>query len=305
MRVLIRQCYDGGPGGKVTVDDFEAHRDHLRAVAYRMLGSRSEAEDAVQEAWLRLSRAGISGIVNPRAWLTTVVARVCLDLLRSRRVRREVPADAALPADAHLPADGPDPEREVVLADSVGLALLVVLDTLTPAERLAFVLHDMFDVPFREIAPVLGRSTEATKMLASRARRRVRAADAPGVDPRRQREVVEAFLAASRGGDFAALLRVLDPEVTIRADAAAAPPGTPRRLRGAGVVAEQALAFSHRAAHASVGIVDGAPAILVAPGGRLVTIMAFTVVGDRIFAIEVIAEPERLARLAPGGRPST
>jgi len=222
----------------------------LRAVAYRMLGSAGEADDAVQEAWLRLARADHDEIHNIRAWLTTVVARVCLDMLRLRTVRREVVLDA------RLPAEGPEPEQEAVLADSVGLALLVVLDTLTPAERLAFVLHDMFAVPFDEIASILGRSTPATKMLASRARRRVRHAHADA-DLSRQRTVVEAFLAASRDGDFAALLDLLDPEVTARADASAAPPGTPTRLRGAHPVARQALAFSHLAKHAHVGLVNG------------------------------------------------
>ena len=218
------------------MDDFEAHRGHLRAVAYRMLGSASEADDAVQEAWLRLARADTNGIQDARAWLTTVVARVCLDMLRSRKARREVALDAPLPADSS------DPEQEAMLADSVGLALLVVLDTLTPAERLAFVLHDMFAVPFGEIAPIVGRSTQATKMLASRARHRVRAAQVPDADLHRRREVVDAFLAASRNGDFAALLDLLDPDVTARADASAAPPGAPTRVRGAQAVAGQALA---------------------------------------------------------------
>jgi RNA polymerase sigma factor (sigma-70 family) len=289
--VFIRQCYDGGSSGKVTVDDFEAHRDHLRAVAYRMLGSRSDADDAVQEAWLRLSRADPNDIEKPRAWLTTVVARVCLDMLRSRKARREVPVDA------QLPAGSPDPEQEAMLADSVGLALLLVLDTLTPAERLAFVLHDMFAVPFGEIAPIVGRSTEATKMLASRARRRVRTADVPDTDPHRQREVVDAFLAASRNGDFAGLLNLLDPEVTVRADASAVPAGAPTRLRAASTVAEQALAFSHRAKDAHTGLVNGAPAILVTPRGRLVTVMTFTITDGKIFAIDVIADPQRLAQL--------
>jgi RNA polymerase sigma factor (sigma-70 family) len=271
------------------VDDFEAHRDHLRAVAYRMLGSRSEAEDAVQEAWLRLSRADTGGVANIRGWLTTVVARICLDMLRSRDARREVPVDIP------LPAQGPDPEQEAMLAESVGLALLVVLDTLTPAERLAFVLHDLFAVPFQEIAPIVGRSVPATKMLASRARRRVRTAAAPDTDLRRQHEVVEAFLAASRNGDFAVLLSLLDPDVTVHADATAA--GTSTRLRGAGPVAEQALAFSHRAKDARVALVDATPAILVTPGGRLVTVMTFTIADGRIVALEVIADPRRLAEL--------
>jgi RNA polymerase sigma factor (sigma-70 family) len=274
------------------VDDFEAHRSHLRAVAYRMLGSASEADDAVQEAWLRLARADTDGIENTRAWLTTVVARVCLDMLRSRTARREVHLDAPLPAESW------DPEQEAVLADSIGLALLVVLDTLTPAERVALILHDMFAVPFQEIAPVLGRSVPATKMLASRARRRVRAAQTPGTDQIRQRKVVDAFLAASRDGDFAALLDLLDPDVTVRADAAATAPGTPTHLRGAHTVARQALAFSRRAGHARTGLADGAPAILVTPRGRLVTVMAFTITDGTITAIDIIADPRRLSRLA-------
>jgi RNA polymerase sigma factor (sigma-70 family) len=280
------------------VDDFEAHRGHLRAVAYRMLGSSSEADDAVQEAWLRVARADGDGIRNVRAWLTTIVARVCLDMLRSRTARREVALDAP------LPAGGPEPEQEAVLADSVGVALMVVLDTLSPAERLAFVLHDMFAVPFAEIAPVLGRSTPATKMLASRARSRVRhtggrsAADAP-----RRWRLVAAFLAASREGDFAALLDLLDPDVTARADAFAAPGGTVSQARGADAVARQALAFSHRARHAHIGLVDGAPALLVAPGGRLVTIITFTISGDRIAGIDIVADPRRLAELAGGPPP--
>jgi RNA polymerase sigma factor (sigma-70 family) len=272
------------------VDGFEAHRSHLRSVAYRMLGSVSEADDAVQEAWLRLAHT--NDIHNTRAWLTTVVARVCLDMLRSRRARREVPLDTT-----PLPAASPDPEQEAVLADSVGLALLVVLDTLTPAERLAFVLHDMFAVPFHEIAPIVGRSPQATKMLASRARHRVRAAEVSDIDVAPQREVVDAFLAASRNGDFAALLDLLDPDVTVRADASAAAPGTATRLRGAGPVARQALAFSHRAKDAQSGFANGLPAILVTPRGRLVTVITFTITNGKIVAIDVIADPQRLGQL--------
>jgi len=266
-------------------DAFQDHREHLRAVAYRMLGSASEADDAVQEAWLRLARAETTDVRNLRAWLTTVVARVCLDQLRVRTARREVALDAP------TLTGGPDPEQEALLADSVGVALLVVLDTLTPAERLAFVLHDTFAVPFDEIAAILGRSTQAAKMLASRARRRVRAGQAPDPDPHRRRAVVEAFLTAARNGDFAALLDLLDPDVTARADA------TPTPLRGAGTVTRQALAFSHRARHARVGFVDNEPAILVAPEGRIVTVMTFTIPADRITAIDIIADPDRLAGL--------
>jgi RNA polymerase sigma factor (sigma-70 family) len=274
------------------VDDaFQTHRAYLHAVARRMLGSVSEADDAVQEAWLRLARAETADVHNMRAWLTTVVARVCLDMLRARTARREVPLDA--PART----DGPDPEQEAVLADSVELALLVVLDALTPPERLAFVLHDMFAMSFDDIASILGRSAPAAKMLASRARRRVRTARLPDPGARPRRSVVEAFLAASRNGDFAALLDLLDPDVTARADTYAAPGAITTRLRGAQVVARQALAFSHRAAYAHVGRVDGEPAILVTPHGRLVTVMTFTIPDGLIVGIDIIADPHRLAHL--------
>jgi RNA polymerase sigma factor (sigma-70 family) len=273
------------------VDEFEAHRGHLRAVAYRMLGSRSEADDAVQEAWLRVARADTNGIHNTRAWLTTVLAHVCLDMLRERKGQQ----GASL--DTRQSTDSPDPEQEAILADSVGLGLLVVLDTLTPAERLAFVLHDMFAVPFHEIAPIVGRSTNATKMLASRARHRVRAAAIPSTDLHRQRKVVDAFLAAARNGDFAALLDLLDPDVTVRADASAASRGTPIRLNGARPVARRALVFSGRAKDAHAGLVNGLPAILVTPHGRLATVMIFTITNDKIVAIDVIAESQRLDQL--------
>jgi RNA polymerase sigma-70 factor (ECF subfamily) len=272
------------------VEEFEVHRDHLRAVAYRLLGSLSEADDAVQETWLRLARADTDEVRNIRAWLTTVVARVSVDMLRARTARREVPL--ATP----VAAGSADPEQEAVLADSVGLALLVVLDTLTPAERLAFVLHDMFAVPFNEIATILGRTRAATKMLATRARRRVRTGAGPDADLARRRAVVEAFLAASRAGDFAALLDLLDPDVAVRADAFAAG-GAPVHLNGADPVARQALLFARRAEHARVGLVDGSPAILVEPRGRLVTAMTFAIAADRITAIDIIADPERLATL--------
>jgi RNA polymerase sigma factor (sigma-70 family) len=282
------------------VDEFEAHRSHLRAVAYGMLGSLSEADDAVQEAWLRLARTDTNDIHNTRAWLTTVVTRMCLDMLRSRAARHEIPLD--LP----LPADSPDPEQEAMLADSVGLAMLVVLDTLSPAERLAFVLHDMFAVPFHEIGPIVGRSTQATKMLASRARHRVRAAQSPAIDRASQRDVVDAFLSASRNGDFAALLNLLDPNVAVRADAAAGG-GTATRLHGARRVARQALAFSHRASDAHTGFVNGAPAILVTPHARLTTVITFTIINRKIVAIDLIADAQRLSQLniedpsSPGG----
>jgi RNA polymerase sigma-70 factor, ECF subfamily len=273
------------------MDDFEAHRDHLRAVAHRLLGSRAEADDAVQEAWLRLARSDADRIDNVRGWLTTVVARVCLDMLRSRTARREVPL-AATPA-----ADVPDPEQEAVLADSVGAALLVVLDTLSPAERLAFVLHDLFAVPFADIATILGRSVPATKMLASRARHRVRAANAPdGAAPdgdlARQRPIVAAFLAAARDGDFTALLAVLDPDVTVRAGTA--------RVRGARAVAGRALTFARHARDARLGLADGVPAILVAPHGRLATVLTFTIPADRITAVEIVTDPQRLAGIRVG-----
>src|SRR6266540_1151960 len=267
---------------------FEEHRAQLRAVAYRMLGSLSEADDAVQEAWLRLSRSDSGEIENLGAWLTTVVGRVSLNMLRARRLRREEPLDVHVPEPIIDHADGIDPEHEALLADSVGLALLVVLDTLEPAERLAFVLHDMFAVPFDDIAPIVGRSTDATKMLASRARRRVRSAERPDSDAIRQRAVVDAFLAASRDGDFAALLEVLDPDVEVRADAFASPTRVPVRIRGARAVADQALTFSRRAKNARVVEIEGVPAIAVTPHGRLVTLMRLTIRDARIVALEVI-----------------
>jgi RNA polymerase sigma factor (sigma-70 family) len=276
---------------------FEAHRGHLRAVAFRMLGSPAEADDAVQEAWLRLSRSDTSDVENLGGWLTTVVGRVCLDMLRSRKSRREEPLGVHPPGVARADVD---PEQEAVLADSVGLALLVVLDTLAPAERLAFVLHDMFAVPFDEIAAIVGRSPNAAKMLASRARRRVQhAATIPDADFTRQREVVEAFLAAARDGDFNALLSVLDPDVVVRADAIAVPGGAPRQVRGAPGVAEQALTFSRRAPLARLAVVNGAVGIAVAVHGRLSTVMTFTVTHGKISEISVVADPRRLRELDP------
>src|SRR3954454_24208150 len=250
------------------VDGFEANRPHLRAVAYRMLGSVNDADDAVQEAWLRLNRSDTSTVENLGGWLTTVVARVSLDMLRSRTARREQPVGTHLPQPIVSREDGVDPEQEALRADSVSLALLVVLQTLKPPERLAFVLHDMFDVSFAEIAPIVGRSPTAARQLASRARRRVRgAAPAHDADSMRQRQVVDAFLAAARGGDFDALLAVLDPEVVLRADALAMPAGAPTELRGAEGVARQALV--HRAGAARAALVNGAPGIVVAPAGHL------------------------------------
>jgi RNA polymerase sigma factor (sigma-70 family) len=289
----------------VTVDEgewlaqrFEENRTHLRAVAYRMLGSLSEADDAVQESWLRLSRSDIRGVENLGGWLTTVVARVCLDMLRSRTSRREEPFGVHVPESIVRGEEGGDPEHEAMLADTVGLALLVVLDTLAPAERLAFVLHDMFDVPFDEIAAIVGRSPTAARQLASRARRRVQAtATVPDADLARQREVVDAFLAASRDGDFAALLALLDPNVVVRADTSAVPAGASREVHGAPAVAAQALSFSRRAPFARPALVNGAVGIVVAPHGRPSTVIAFTVERGKIVEINVLADPARLRQL--------
>jgi RNA polymerase sigma factor (sigma-70 family) len=285
-------------GHEWLAERFEANRAHLRAVAYRMLGSLSEADDAVQEAWLRLSRSDTSGVENLGGWLTTVVARVCLDMLRSRKARREEPLGANVPEPIANREAGTDPEHEALLADSVGLALLVVLDRLTPAERLAFVLHDMFAVPFDEIARIVGRSPTATRQLASRARRRVRgAATVPAADLTRQRDVVDAFLAALRSGDLDALLAVLDPDVVVRADEAAARPGAPREVRGARAWAKQALAFSRGARAARPALVNGAVGIVVAPRGRLFRVLSFTVARGKIVQVDVIADPARLGQL--------
>jgi RNA polymerase sigma-70 factor (ECF subfamily) len=273
---------------------FEAHRSHLRAVAYRMLGSLSEVDDAVQEAWLRLSRADATDIENLGGWLTTVVARVCLDMLRSRQSRREEPLTSEAPEPVATGTRGSSPEQEALLADSVGLALLVVLDKLTPAERLAFVLHDMFGVPFEEIAPIVGRSAEAARQLASRARRRVRGGGAPDPDLVRQREVVEAFIAALRAGDFEGLLAVLDPDLVVRADMAA---GAPTEIRGAAVWAKGAVAYGHLAQLTRPALVDGAIGVVVAPRGKLVRALRFTIANDKITEIEVIGNPVRLGEL--------
>ncbi len=278
---------------------FEEHRGHLRAVAFRLLGSMTDADDAVQDTWLRLIRANATEVENLGGWLTTVVARVSLNMLRSRRYRREEPSGDSGAAGTAEPAGSADPEFEAVLADSVGLALLVVLDTLTPAERLAFVLHDMFAMPFAEVAAVLGRSTEATRQLASRARRRVRVTPSPAraADLARQREVAEAFLAASRGGDFAALIAVLDSDVVLTGDATAAPSGRPVTLRGAEAVAHGAVASAGRAGSSELALVNGAVGILFAPAGQIQVVLALTVSGSRISAIDVIADPGRLRRL--------
>jgi RNA polymerase sigma factor (sigma-70 family) len=274
---------------------FEENRTHLRAVAYRMLGSPSEADDAVQEAWLRLRRSDTSGVENMGGWLTTVVARVCLDMLRSRKSRREEPMGAHVPEPIVSREDGGDPEHEALLADSVGLALLVVLETLAPVERVAFVLHDMFDLPFEEIAPIVGRSPDAARQLASRARRRVQgAATVPGADLTRQREVVDAFLAASRGGDFDALLALLDPDVVLRADRAAVHAGAASELRGAKAVAET---FSGRARAAQTALVNGAAGLVWAPRGRPRVVFDFTITRGKIVQIDLVANPERLRQL--------
>ncbi len=279
---------------------FEGHRTHLRAVAYRMLGSLSEADDAVQEAWLRLSRAGGEDVDNLGGWLTTVVGRICLDMLRSRKSRHEDPVGAQLPDPIIGRAGGIDPEHQVLLADSVGLALLVVLDTLDPAERLAFVLHDMFALPFDEIAPIVGRTPGATRQLASRARRRLQGSPTvPDADLSRQREVVDAFFAAARGGDFEALVSVLDPDVVLRAEGGAVPVGTSRSVRGAAQVAGQALMFRKFGAGGVPRpvLVNGAAGMVVTKDGVPQTLFAFTVVDGKIAEIDILSGPDRLATL--------
>jgi RNA polymerase sigma factor (sigma-70 family) len=275
---------------------FEEHRAHLRAVAYRMLGSLSEADDAVQEAWLRLDRSDTTDVENLGGWLTTVVGRVCLDMLRSRRSKREEPLGARSSDQIPGRQGGIDPEQEALLSDSVGLALLVVLETLSPAERLAFVLHDTFAVPFEEISPIVGRSPEAARQLASRARRRVRGTDTvPDADLARQREVVDAFLAAARDGDFDALVAVLDPDVVLRSDRAAVPAGVSREMRGAPAVAGRAIKGRARAARPA--LVDGTAGVVIAPRGRLLMVLGFKIRAGKIVEIDAIADPERLDRL--------
>lgn len=274
---------------------FEENRRHLRAVAYRMLGSLNEADDAVQETWLRLSRSDATSIENLGGWLTTVTGRVCLDMLRSRKSRGEESLDARAPEFILSREDQPDPERETLFADSVGLALLIVLETLTPPERLAFVLHDMFAVPFEEIAAIVGSTPAAARQMASRARRRVRGnAPVPDVDPRRQRKVVDAFITAVRGGNLEALLQVLDPDVVLRSDY-----GTPaaRELHGAKAVAGSAVTFSRIAATAQPVLVNGLAGIVSWVGKEPFSIMAFTVKRDKIVAIDVLTDPAELRRL--------
>jgi RNA polymerase sigma factor (sigma-70 family) len=311
---FIRHCGDGSRLKNVTAlrevigsmhehewlaERFEENRGHLRGIAYRMLGSLSEADDAVQEAWLKLSRSGAGGIQDLRAWLTTVVARVCLDLLRSRNARREDSQGFDLPQASLDSPTGMDPETEALLAESVGLALLVVLEKLEPAERLAFVLHDMFAVPFEEIGPIVGRSTEAARQLASRARRRVRGAatdidaDLAAPDRASHRQAVEAFLAAIRAGDFEGLVAVLDPDVVVRAEG---PEGI-REFRGARNWAKGAVAFTRQARFMQAALVDGAAGIVLAPRGRLTRAVRFTITAGRIVAVEVIAQPEHLKKL--------
>lgn len=281
-------------------DRFEEHRTHLRAVAYRMLGSLAEADDAVQDTWLRLSRSGGDEVENLGGWLTTIVARVCLNMLRSRNTRREESLEDHIPDPVISPEDGLQPEQEAVLADSVSLALLVVLDTLTPAERLAFVLHDMFELPFEEIAPMVGRTPGAARQLASRARRRVKGAEIPAPDPdlARQREVVDAFFLAARGGDFDALVSVLDPDVVLRADFGSKRPGVPREIHGAAAVAEQALIAALPHARLHPALVSGAAGVVITVSGRPFAVMGFTVAEGKIVEIDTIADPERVRRIA-------
>ncbi len=274
---------------------FEANRTHLRGVAYRMLGSGSEADDAVQEAWLRLSRSGATGVGNLGGWLTTVVARVCLDMLRSRKSRREDPLDPHGSAEVVSREAAPGPEHDAVLADSIGLAMLVVLEKLPPAERVAFVLHDMFDLSFDEIAPIVGRSAAAARQLASRARRRVKGAAATGNAERTShRQVADAFLAAARAGDFEALLAVLDPDVVVRADQAASAMGASSEVRGAAAVAET---FAGRAKAAQTALVDGAVGLVWVQGGRPRVVFSLRIAGGKIVEIELVADPERLGQL--------
>ena len=281
-------------------DRFEEHRPHLRAVAYRMLGSLAEADDAVQDAWLRLSRAGAGEVENLGGWLTTIVARICLNVLRSRATRREEPLDAHLPDPVISPEGSLQPEEEALLADSVGLALLVVLDSLSPAERLAFVLHDMFDLPFDEIAPMVGRSPTAARQLASRARRRVKGAEIPAPDPdlARQRDVVDAFFRAARGGDFDALVALLDPDVVLRSDFGARRPAAARVTQGAAAVARQALIAAFPDAQLHPALVNGAAGVVVTVRGRPFAVLGFTVTDGKIVEIDAIADPDRVRRIA-------
>jgi len=305
-------CHEGEPhepthvtGNRDVVTDqdwlaqrFESHRTHLRAVAYRMLGSLTEADDAVQEAWIRLSRTDTTDVENLGGWLTTVVGRVCLNMLRSRRKRREAPLDTHVHDPILSPEAGLGPEHEALLGESVGLALLAVLDTLTPAERVAFVLHDVFAVPFDEIAPIVGRSSDSARQLASRARRRLQGAPVPDTDLDGQWAVVDAFLAASREGDFERLLAVLDPDVVVRSDGGAARPELVSTVRGAEAVARQAMSFRRFAETATRALVNGVPGgVAWLPDGRPFAVLSVTVAGGRIVSIDVLADPDRLSRL--------
>jgi RNA polymerase sigma-70 factor, ECF subfamily len=276
---------------------FEEHRPRLQAVAYRMLGSLAEADDAVQETWVRLSRTDTSDVENLVGWLTTVLSRVCLNMLRSRATRREDPLDDARVPDPIISIDGAtDPEQQVLLADSVGLALLVVLETLPPAERMAFVLHDMFGVSFDDIATIVDRSPAAARQLASRARRRVRGtAPTPEQDLERQRRVVDAFFAAARGGDFEALIAVLDPDIVLRADFG--PAAASAVVRGADSVAGRAVMFADPSRTLTPALVNGSAGVVVTVDGRIVSVMAFTIVADRVAAIDALGDPDRLATL--------
>ncbi|MGZ4180058.1 MAG: sigma-70 family RNA polymerase sigma factor [Solirubrobacteraceae bacterium] len=276
---------------------FEQHRPRLRAVSYRMLGSLSEADDAVQEAWLRFSGADTNAVEDLGAWLTTVVARICLNALRSRKTRPEEPIGPHLPDPIVSPVGSVDPEDEALIADSVGLALLIVLDSLAPAERLAFVLHDVFDVPFEQVAPIVDRSEAATRQLASRARRRLRTTGTSDVDVARQWELVDAFLAAAREGDFDALLKVLDPDVVRRVDAGATIPGVPQILRGAQAVASGALSFQKLGYVSRRALINGGPGVVSFAGEEPVSVVGFTIAGGRIVEMNILTDPARLRQL--------
>jgi len=277
---------------------FEEQRTHLRAVAYRMLGSLTEADDAVQDTWVRVSRAETSEVENLGGWLTTIVARICLNMLRSRNVRREEPLEVHLPDPVISPAGELRPEEQALLADSVGLALQVVLDALAPAERLAFVLHDMFELPFEEIAPMVGRSPVAARQLASRARRRVRGAEIPDPDLTRQRAVVDAFFLAARGGDFDALVALLHPDIVLRADFGPSRPAASTIVRGAAAVARQARLGANPAALLHPALINGAAGVVITLNGQPLVVMAFTVVGDQVVELDLIADPERVRRVS-------
>jgi RNA polymerase sigma factor (sigma-70 family) len=287
-------------GNEWLADRFEEHRTHLRAVAYRMLGSLAEADDAVQDTWLRISRADASQVENLGGWLTTIVARVCLNMLRSRNTRRERPLGVHIPDPVISPEGALQPDEEALLADSVGLALLVVLDTLSPAERLAFVLHDMFELPFEEIAPMVGRTPAAARQLASRARRRVKGAELPAPDPdlARQRDVVDAFFLAARGGDFDALVALLDPDVVLRSDFGVRRPAASRVVHGAAAVARQALLAALPTAELHPALVNGAAGVVITVRGRPFAVMGFTITDGRIVEIDAIADPERVRAIA-------